>query len=92
MSNLALICVRRSMVRYEGDRASPERQLASCVKVCEEKGWSYEVYQDAEGHLWGRSEAKSGKRGMGKLVLRKRRARRDSNPRSHRFEVCGSIH
>lgn len=53
---LALIYVRRSMVRYEEDRASPERQLANCVAVCEEKGWSYEVYEDAEGHRSGRSE------------------------------------
>ena len=44
------------MVRSEADRASPERQLANCVRVCEEKGWSYEVYQDAEGHRSGRSE------------------------------------
>ena len=29
---------------------------AICVRVCEEKGWSYEVYQDAEGHRSGRSE------------------------------------
>lgn len=53
---VALVYVRRSMVRYERDRASPERQLANCVKVCEEKGWSYEVYQDAKGHRSGRSE------------------------------------
>lgn len=50
MTGVALVYVRRSMVRYEQDRASPERQLANCVRVCEEKGWSYEVYQDAEGH------------------------------------------
>ena len=115
METRALIYVRRSMVRYKQDRASPERQLASCVRVCEEKGWRYEVYQDAEGHRSGRSEkhrpdrasaichtqvsnlastseTKSEQRGIGGLVLRKRRARRDSNPRSHRFEVCGSIH
>ena len=34
---VALIYVRRSMVRYEQDRASPERQLANCVRVCEER-------------------------------------------------------
>jgi hypothetical protein len=33
MTEVALICVRRSMVRYEQDRASPERQLANCVRV-----------------------------------------------------------
>ena len=56
MSGAALIYVRRSMVRYEADRASPERQLANCVRVCEEKGWQYELYQDAEGHRSRRSE------------------------------------
>lgn len=48
MSGVALIYVRRSMVRYEQDRASPERQLGNCVRVCEDNGWTYEVYQDAE--------------------------------------------
>ena len=56
MNGVALIYVRRSMVRYEADRASPERQLDNCIRVCHEKGWSYEVYQDAEGHRSGRSE------------------------------------
>ena len=56
MSSLALIYVRKSVVRYDEDRASPERQLANCVRVCEEKGWRYEVYEDAEGHRSGRSE------------------------------------
>ena len=51
-----MIYVRRSMVRYDEDRASPERQLANCVAVCQEKGWAYEVYEDAEGHRSGRSE------------------------------------
>jgi site-specific DNA recombinase len=52
----ALIYVRKSAVRYEEDRASPERQLANCIRICDEKGWSYEVYEDAEGHRSGRSE------------------------------------
>lgn len=56
MSDIALIYVRKSVVRYEQDRASPERQLANCVRVCDEKGWRYEVYEDAEGHRSGRSE------------------------------------
>jgi len=56
VSDVALIYVRRSMVRYEKDLASPERQLDNCMRVCEEKGWTYEVYQDAEGHRSGRSE------------------------------------
>ena len=56
MNGVALIYVRRSMVRYEADRASPERQLDNCMRVCDEKGWTYEVFQDAEGHRSGRSE------------------------------------
>ena len=56
LSKVALIYVRKSVVRYEEDRASPERQLANCARVCEEKGWQYEVYEDAEGHRSGRSE------------------------------------
>lgn len=55
MSDLALIYVRRSIVRYDEDRASPERQLANCVAVCEEKSWAYELYEDAEGHRSSRS-------------------------------------
>ena len=53
---LAMIYIRKSVVRYEQDRASPERQLANCLRICEEKGWAYEVYEDAEGHRSGRSE------------------------------------
>jgi site-specific DNA recombinase len=56
MRGVALIYVRRSMVRYDEDRASPERQLANCVAACQEKGWTHEVYEDAEGHRSGRSE------------------------------------
>ena len=70
MTGVALIYVRRSMVRYEADRSSPERQLANCMRVCEQKIW-----RELTGPL-----------------VDARRARRDSNPRSHRFEVCGSIH
>jgi DNA invertase Pin-like site-specific DNA recombinase len=55
-ARVALVYVRRSMVRYEVDRASPERQLANCLAVCEQKGWTAEVYEDAEGHRSGRSE------------------------------------
>jgi hypothetical protein len=32
-----IIYVRRSMVPYEQDRASPERQVANCIRVCEDK-------------------------------------------------------
>ena len=56
MTDVALIYIRKSVVRYEADRASPERQLANCVAVCEEKSWAYELYEDAEGHRSGRSE------------------------------------
>jgi len=34
---VALIYVRRSMVRSEQDRASPQRQMANCIRVCEDK-------------------------------------------------------
>ncbi|HUW95416.1 MAG TPA: recombinase family protein [Anaerolineae bacterium] len=56
MSGVALIYIRKSVVRCEQDRASPERQLDHCMRVCDEKGWTYEVYQDAEGDRSGRSE------------------------------------
>ena len=57
MSEVALIYVRRSMVRYEGTRASPERQLANCVRVCERKGWNQHSYTDEEAHGFGRVES-----------------------------------
>ena len=49
MSGLALIYVRRSMVRYEGDRASPNRQMDNCIRVCEEAtvGWEEACKRDA---------------------------------------------
>jgi hypothetical protein len=34
VNGVALIYVRRSMVRYEEDRASPERQLGNCSAMC----------------------------------------------------------
>ena len=43
MPTVALIYGRRSMVRYDQDRASPEHQIAHCIRVCEEKGWQYDV-------------------------------------------------
>jgi hypothetical protein len=33
VNDVALIYVRRSMVRYEEDRASPERQLANSTGI-----------------------------------------------------------
>lgn len=56
VGSVALIYVRKSIVRYDADRASPERQIANCIKICEQKGWRYEIYEDAEGHRSGRSE------------------------------------
>ena len=56
MNRVALIYVRRSMVRYEQVRAGPERQLVNCTRVCKEKGLRYERHVDAEGHRSGRSE------------------------------------
>lgn len=50
MSEVALVYVRKSVVRYEEDRASPKRQLENCARVCQGKGWPYEVYEDAEGN------------------------------------------
>jgi hypothetical protein len=56
MRHVGLIYVRKSVVRYAEDLASPERQLANCIKVCQEKDWAHEVYEDAAGHRSGRSE------------------------------------
>ena len=38
MKRVALVYVRRSIVRYAEHRASPERQFVNCAAVCEEKG------------------------------------------------------
>ena len=56
MSDLALICIQKSPGRHEQDRATGEGQLANCVKLCDENGSNYEVYQDAEGDCSGLSE------------------------------------
>ena len=45
MGDVALIYVGNSGVRYDQDRATPERQLENCVKACGEKGWQPEVYR-----------------------------------------------
>ena len=53
-----LVYVRRSFIRKGEQAISPERQLDNCKRICEERGWIAEVYQDAdEGvHYSGRSE------------------------------------
>ena len=53
---IALVYVRKSMVRSKSDGVSPERQRALCTTECERKGWTPEFYPDAEGHRSGRSE------------------------------------
>lgn len=56
----ALIYVRRSVVRNQADRVSPERQRANCIAEAERQGWRYELYEDAEGHRSGRTEQRPG--------------------------------
>lgn len=55
----ALIYIRRSRIKKGEHTVSPERQLANCKRICEERGWRSEVFQDAEEgkHFSGRSEA-----------------------------------
>jgi DNA invertase Pin-like site-specific DNA recombinase len=53
---VALIYLRRSMVRYDEDRTSPERQMANCIAACQEQECEYEFYEHADGHRSGRSE------------------------------------
>jgi len=53
---VALIYIRKSVVRTARDELSPERQRAACVAYCASRGWAPEVYEDAEGHRSGRTE------------------------------------
>ncbi len=53
---VALVYVRKSVVRANKPTLSPQRQQESCVAFCEEKGWANEIFADAEGHRSGRSE------------------------------------
>ncbi len=53
---VALIYVRKSVVRNKSDEVSPERQAALCVEEAQRHGWTVEVYRDAEGHRSGGSE------------------------------------
>lgn len=52
----ALCYVRQSMTRNAEDMDSPERQRDNIERICREKGWTPEWYQDAEGHKSGTKE------------------------------------
>lgn len=54
--DVALIYVRKSIVRSKADEQSPERQRALCVEEATRRGLRPEVYPDAHGHRSGRSE------------------------------------
>ncbi len=56
MQKVALVYVRKSVVRSKMDERSPERQRARCLQECERRGWKPEIFADAEGHRSGRSE------------------------------------
>jgi site-specific DNA recombinase len=56
MQEVALIYVRKSMVRSKADEQSPARQRVLCTEEATRRGWVPEVYEDAEGHRSGRSE------------------------------------
>ena len=66
--NVALIYIRLSQTRDESDENSVERQIANCVKVCEENGWECELFIDAEGHKSGTTT--KGRHGWQDLVNR----------------------
>ncbi|MEO1289370.1 MAG: recombinase family protein, partial [Chloroflexota bacterium] len=53
---IALCYVRLSFTRDEDDKNSVERQRANIQTVCDEKGWTPEWFEDADGHKSGRSE------------------------------------
>ncbi len=55
LRNVALVYVRRSVVKTAADEVSPERQRVCGVAEVERRGW-IEVYEDAEGHRSGRRE------------------------------------
>lgn len=56
----ALLYIRHSVVKDRADEVSPERQRANCIAEAERQGWSYELYEDAEGHRSGRTEQRPG--------------------------------
>ena len=51
---VALCYIRQSFTRNGDDIASPERQRANILAMCEKNGWIPEFYEDAEGHRSGR--------------------------------------
>ena len=55
---VALGYIRRSMIRRGERTDSPEKQQSAIQRVCQEKGWTLELFQDAEEgkHFSGRSE------------------------------------
>ncbi|MBK8032234.1 MAG: recombinase family protein [Chloroflexi bacterium] len=54
---VALCYVRQSLTRGEDDKASPDRQRANILEVCQKNGWTPEWFVDAEGHKSGREVA-----------------------------------
>lgn len=54
----ALCYIRKSRTNAnnEADLISPERQRENCIRVCEQKGWIAEFYEDVEGHRSGMHE------------------------------------
>ena len=56
MRQVALIYVRKSMVRSKADELSPARQRTLCTQAVTRRGWQLEIYEDASGHRSGRSE------------------------------------
>lgn len=53
---VALVYVRKSVVRNKSDEVSPARQEALCIAEAELHGWTVEAFRDAEGHRSGGSE------------------------------------
>jgi DNA invertase Pin-like site-specific DNA recombinase len=56
MTGIALCYVRKSSVRTVADEISPARQRAATVAEAERRGWTAELFADAEGHRSGRNE------------------------------------
>src|SRR5512138_1661229 len=55
--DLALIYIRESVHRMGDPDESPERQLARCIRLCQDRGWRYEIFQEPPGHRSGKREA-----------------------------------
>ena len=56
LRHVALVYARRSVVKQFSDEVSPEAQRVHGIAECERRGWTAELYQDAEGHRSGRYE------------------------------------